>query len=57
MDKPKPGESLEELFRLYPDMEIGPFLAYLEQTYRRRGDLEMLREIQGYRKKHPTLQP
>ena len=54
MDKPKPqpGETLAQLFRDNPDLPIGPFLAYLEQKFRRTGDIDMLREIRAYRLRH-----
>ena len=50
--KPEQGATLELLFRQEPDLEPGPFLAYLEQKYRLLGDMEMLREIRAYRAKH-----
>jgi len=50
--KYEPGARLEYLFQQEPDLQPGPFLAYLEQEYRRLGDLEMLREIRAYRAKH-----
>jgi len=54
MDKPKrkPGETLELVFRDNPELPVLPFLAYLEQEYRRSGDIEMLREIRAYRLRH-----
>ena len=50
--KYEPGGTLEYLFHQEPELEPGPFLAYLEQKYRRLGDFEMLREIRAYRAKH-----
>jgi hypothetical protein len=35
-----------------PELKPGPFLAHLEQKYRRLGDMEVLREIRAYRAKH-----
>jgi len=54
MDKPKrkPGETLEQVFRDSPDLPILPFLAYLEQKFRRVGDIEILREIRAYRRRY-----
>ena len=50
--KREPGATLELLFRQEPNLEPGPFLAYLEQKFRLLGDMEMLREIRAYRAKH-----
>ena len=50
--KPKPGETLERVFRDNPDLPILPFLACVEQKFRRIGDIEMLREIRAYRLRH-----
>ena len=52
LPKRKPGETLELVFRDNPDLPVLPFLAYLEQEYRRSGDIEMLREIRAYRLRH-----
>jgi len=48
----EPGARLEYLFQQRPELQPGPFLAYVEQNSRRVGDLEMLREIKAYRAKH-----
>ena|SRR5205085_10226531 len=50
--KREPGATLELLFQQEPDLKPGPFLAFVEQKYRRLGDMEMLREIRAYRAKH-----
>jgi len=50
--KREPGATLELLFQQKPDLQPGPFLAYLEQKFRLLGDMEMLREIRAYRAKH-----
>ena len=50
--KREPGATLELLFQQKPDLQPGPFLAYLEQKFRLLGDMEVLREIRAYRAKH-----
>src|SRR5437868_399666 len=50
--KREPGATFELLFQQKPDLQPGPFLAYLEQKFRLLGDMEMLREIRAYRAKH-----
>ena len=50
--KREPGATLELLFQQEPNLEPGPFLAYLEQKFRQLGDIEVLREIRAYRAKH-----
>jgi hypothetical protein len=50
--KREPGATLELLFQQKPDLQPGPFLAYLEQKSRLLGDMEMLRETRAYRAKH-----
>ena len=50
--KREPGATLELFFQQEPDLEPGPFLAFVEQKYRLLGDMEMLREIRAYRAKH-----
>ena len=54
MEQPKycPGQVLEKIFRDNPDVDILPFLADVEQKAKRQGDLDILREIKGYRQAH-----
>jgi len=50
--KRESGATLELVFRQNPDLQPGPFLAYVEQKFRLLGDIEVLREIRAYRAKH-----
>lgn len=50
--KREPGATLELFFQQQPDLPPAPFLAYVEQKFRRLGDMEALREIRAYRAKH-----
>lgn len=46
---PEWGKALERWFRENPDLPPKPFLAFIEQNAKQRGDLDMLREIKAYR--------
>src|SRR5580704_15023411 len=48
----KPGASLALVLQDLAQPDHGPFLALIEQKYRRSGDLKMLREIKAYREKY-----
>jgi hypothetical protein len=48
----EPGAAAERVLAQMPEADLKPFLAYLEQKYRREGDLVMLREVRAYRAKH-----
>jgi hypothetical protein len=48
----KPGGSLALVLQDLAQSDHGPFLALLEQKYRRSGDLVMLRELKAYREKY-----
>ncbi len=46
------GACLAQYLRTMPVSDHKPFLAFLEQWAKRRVDLEMLRELQEYRRNH-----
>lgn len=48
--KAEPGSVLRRMVEEMDEADRAPFVAWLEQISRQRGDLELLREVKAYRR-------